>query len=161
MDNKHRAKQPARKANTKASSSFSLADSFENDLLRAAQEQVRKIESDRKNRVNFDKLLASVIDQVLTCTVNLQPSEVAMAANRILGDLVNSDAIKGTLPTEERIQAAVRKHLRTRKNGATDSDVSPPTQVAPRTTLPSIPESPQKADEAHTHSVAWQNHTPL
>lgn len=161
MDNKHRTKQPVRQATAKASSSFNLADSFENDLLRATQEHIRKIELDRKNRVNFDKLLAAVIDQVLRCEVNLQPSEVAIATNRILADLVNAGTVIGTLPSEPRIEAAVRKHLRTRTDSAAGSAVSTPTQVAPRRTLPSIPESPQKADEAQTHSVAWQNHTPL
>ena len=84
MDDKHRTKQPARKVSAKASSVFNLADSFENDLLRATQEQVRKIQIDRKNRVNFDRLLATVINQVLRCAVILQPSEVATAANRKL-----------------------------------------------------------------------------
>lgn len=159
MDNKHRPKQPARRVSTKASSSFNLADSFESDLLRVSQEQVSKIQLDRKNRINFDRLLATVIDQVLRCTVNLQPSEVAEATNRILGDLVKAGTIIGTLPSEERMQSAIRKHLRTRTDSTAASAVSTLTQTAPRTTLPSIPHSSQEVDAEQTRWAAEQNCT--
>lgn len=157
MDNKHRTKQPVRQANAKASSSFNLADDFENDLLRATQEQIRKIELDRKNRVNFDKLLVAVIDQVLRCEVNLQPSEVAIAANRILGDLVTAGTVIGTLPSEPRIKAAVRKHLRTRTDSAVGSVISTPTQAAPQTMSQLAPHTPQAEVATQMRSAAEQN----
>lgn len=159
MDNKHRPKQPAQRVSTKASPSFNLADSFESDLLRVSQEQVSKIQLDRKNRVNFDRLLTTVIDQVLRCAVNLQPSEVAEATNRILGDLVKAGTIIGTLPSEERIQSAIRKHLRTRTDSTAASAVSTLTQTAPRTTLPSIPHSSQEVGAEQTRWAAEQNCT--